>query len=311
MHIIDSKTEIKIHQYNPEIEIIKPTQDMIDFATFIEDLEIEKRKCYLGPSTKTEVVTNTKDFFNRHFKLNKVPYKGTIRNKIDVQVLRHVPGTKLPLKFHNSLIRYIDPFELPLLFTSKELIECMVVENTTFIQNEDFMKNMQVSYREIILPNQITELTESSYVHEITHTQLTHQKGIVKEYFNSEVLPIFLELLNIHESQKHTTLEPLQDAIRLVELYQQLYLLEEHNKGIKEVEEDDLIKSSKYTQSIFIALGLFTNYYYGSPSLKKYILNSIQNIFNGDLQLEELLDEFELSIATVTKDENVKKYLKR
>ena len=55
--------------------------------------------------------------------------------------------------------------------------------------------------------------------------------------------------------------------------------------------QEDLINASKYAQSIIKALGLFTEYYYGTPSLKKYILNSIQNIFNGSLQLEELLEE--------------------
>ena len=99
-------------------------------------------------------------------------------------------------------------------------------------------------------------------------------KGIIKKYYNSEVLSIFLELLNVYESKKQEKLLPLQNACRLTELYQELYMLEEHSKGIKEYEHNDLIEASKYTESIFKAYGLFTEYLLGSNALKKYILNS-------------------------------------
>lgn len=309
MNLIDKETEIAIHGYNPVIEALKPTPEMIDFATFIEDLRIDKKSFYLGPSTKEEVLANSKDFFNRHFKLNKVPFKGNLRNKLDISVLRHVPGTELPLKIHNSLIPYIDPLKLPVSFSSQTITECMVVENVTLIQNPMFINGMKLSFKEIILPAQITELIESSYVHEITHTQLAHLKGIIKNYYNSEVLSIFLELLNIYESKKQETLLPLQNACRLTELYQILYMLEEQSKGVKEYEYDELINASKYTESIFKAYGLFTEYLLGSNALKKYILNSIQNIFNGNLQLEDLLDEFELTTSMIAKDNRVKKVL--
>ena len=309
MNLIDKETEIAIHGYDRVIEVLKPTPEMIDFATFIEDLRIDKKPFYLGPSTKEEVLTNSKDFFNRHFILNKVPYKGNLRNKLDISVLRHVPGTELPLKIHNSLIPYIDPLKLPVSFSSQTLTECILVENVTLIQTTQFITGMKLSFKEIILPAQITELTESSYVHEITHTQLAHLKGIIKKYYNSEVLSIFLELLNVYESKKQEQLLPLQNACRLTELYQELYMLEEHSKGIKEYEHNDLVEASKYTESIFKAYGLFTEYLLGSNALKKYILNSIQNIFNGNLQLEDLLDEFELTTSMIAKDNRLKKVL--
>lgn len=309
MNLIDKKTEIAIHGYEPIKEILVPDKNLIDFATFIEYLEINKRPYYLGPSTKEEIIKGATDFFNRHFKLAKIPYKGQIRNKLDLIALKRLPGTELPLRFHNSLIRYIDPLSLPVNFSSSDLTECMVVENVTLIDTPDFINRMKVSFKEIILPTQITELTENSYVHEITHTQLVHIKGIIKSYYNSEVLSIFLELLNVYESPKQQTLLPLANAVRLTELYQELYMLEEQSKGIKQYDNDDLIDASKYTESIFKAYGLFTEYLLGSPALKKYILNSIQNIFNGTLQLEELLEEFELNSSSIAKDNRVKKVL--
>ena len=309
MEIIDIETEIKMHGYDELTGIVAPKKEIIDFASFIEDLEIEKKSFYLDKSTKSEVINNTKAFFASKFKLNKVPYKGAIRSKLDKPILTYIPGQEIPLKLHNSFISYVSPFDLPLEFSSADMTECMVVENATFIRNDDFLKRMKITYRSIILPTQIHELTESSYVHEITHTQLAHLKGSIKNYFNREVLSIFLEMLNIYESKKSSTLLPLQDAIRLTELYQEIYMLEEQHRGIKKHNNEDLIHASVYSESIFKAYGLFTEYILGTTALKKYILNSIQNIFNGNLQLEELLDEFEITSSSVSQDERVKKVL--
>ena len=310
MKIIDKETELKIHGHNPLEGIIIPTKEEIDFATLIEDLDIPSRSFYLGPYNKHKAIKEAQDFFNRHFTLHKIPYKNELRCDIDRFLLIHLPGIKIPLKVHN-IARNIHPFNLPIRYTGEELTSCMVVENVTYLATEYFIDNMKVSFKEIILPPTITELTSSSYVHEITHTQLAHIKGIIKNYYNSEVLSIFLEILSIYESPLVDQLLPLQDAIRLTELYEELYQLEEHNKGVKEYPREDLIDASKYSESIIKAYGLFVEYYYGTPSLRKYILNSIQNIFNGNLVLEELLDEFELESSKVVTNNQVLSYFKR
>lgn len=310
MNIIDKETEIKIHGYDKPGDILIPSPSIIDFATFLEDLEIEKRKYYLGPSTKQEVLTNAQAFFNRHFTLHQVPYKGNIRCKIDKYILRYVPGIELPLKIHN-ISRHIHPFNLPVRFTSSSLVECMVVENVTYINVEEFLKKMNLSFKEIILPPTINELTESSYVHEITHTQLAHQRGIIRNYYNSEIPSIFMELLNVHESPKQDTLLPLQDAIRMTELYDLLYRLESVHKNIQEEPYDDLIDATKYTESIIKAYGLFVEYYYGTPALKKYILTCIQNMLDGNLELEELLDEFEITVESSINNPKLTRYFLR
>lgn len=310
MYIIDKETEIKVHGYEPLQDILVPDPKIIDFATFIEDMEIHKRKYYLNPSTTQEVLQNSKAFFNRNFKLHKVPYKGDIRSKLDKYILKYIPGIEAPLKIHN-ISRYIDPFKIPVRFTSSSLTECMVVENVTCIQIDEFLNRMQISFKEIILPPQITELTESSYVHELTHTQLAHQRGVIKNYYNSEVPSIFMELLNVYESNKSNTLLPLQDAVRLTELYDTLYRLESHSKGVTNEPYEDLIDATKYSESIFKAYNLFVEYYYGSNSLRKYILTSIQNILDGNLQLEELLDEFEITIHSSIDNPKLTRYFLR
>lgn len=310
MNIIDKETEIKVHGYEPLGDILIPDKKIIDFATFIEDLEIDKRKYFLGPSTKQEVLTNTQNFFNRNFKLHKIPYKGNLRCKLDKYILRYVPGIEIPLRIHN-VSRTINPLRLPVRFSSSSMVECMVVENVTFISVDEFLNRMQISFKEIILPPQITELTESSYVHELTHTELAHQRGIIKNYYNSEIPSIFMELLNIHESSKANTLLPLQDAVRLTELYDILYRLESVHKKVTTEPYEDLIDATKYAESIIKAYHLFVEYYYGTPALKKYILTCIQNLLDGNIQLEDILDEFEITVDSSINNPNLIKYFTR
>lgn len=308
MKIIDKDTELRIHGHDSLGPILRPNAKIIDFATFIEEMEIDKRSYYLGPSTKKESISEAINFFNRHFKLHKIPYKNELRCDIDKFVLKHLPGIKIPLKIHN-VARNIHPFNLPVRYTGETMIECMVVENVTYIATDYFIDNMKLSFKEIILPPQVTQLTASSYVHEVTHTQLAHVKGIIKDYYNSEVLSIFLEILCVSENSDR--LLSLQDAMRLTELYQELYTLEENSKGVSTFSKDDLIDSTKYTTSILKAYHLFVEYYYGTPALKKYILTTIQNIFDGNLQLEELLDEFEITIDNAVDNPKLTRYFLR
>lgn len=306
MNIVQKEIEIKVHGYEPLESILIPDQKIMDFATFIEEIEIDKQKYYLHKSTKKETITNAHNFLNSHFKLHKIPYKGTTRCKLDKYILKYSPDIETALKLHN-ISRYIHPYNLPVKFTSPSIIECMVVENITFISVDEFLNRMNLSFKEIVLSPQITELTESSYVHELTHTQLAHQRGIIKNYYNSEVLSIFLEILNVYESYKTKTLLPLEDALRLTELYDILYRL----KSVNNETYEDLIEATKYAESIIKAYHLFVEYYYGSSVLRKHILTKIQNILDGKIQLEELLDEFEITTHTTINNPNVKKYFLR
>lgn len=308
--IVTKDKELLVHGHEPLNEVLNPKQDLLDFKAFIEELKLPERQYHLNYSTKQKTLSDAKNFFNRNFKLHKIPYKGELRCSLDYYILRYVPGIEVPLRLHN-ITRYINPFDLPIEYSTEEQNDCMVVENITYMDSEEFLKRMKISFQKIVLPPTITELTESSYVHEITHTQLIHVKGIIKDYYNSEVLSIFLELLNIYESVNQQNLLPLEDCARTIELCENLNILISHANGTILSSEEDLIDTTKYSISILKAYGLFIEYINGSSSLKKYILNSIQNIFNGDLFLEELLDEFELTPERITKDEKVLSYFSR
>lgn len=307
INIISKENEIKMHGYEKMPDMLKPDSKILETIDNIASLNLEKKKYILNHSSKKVILTNTKRFMQSHFKLHKIPYKNSIMSKIDYYTLLKINDIEKCLNLYNKLKIDINPFSLPVHFSSSNISECMVVENATFIQDDYFLKNINISYRSIILPPSVTEITESSYVHEITHTQLTHVKGIIKEYYNSEILSIFLELLNLLETPNSKRLLPLGDAIRMIELQNDILILNNPNN----YQQDDLLEASKYAASISKAYGLFLEYYYGTVTTKKYILSRIQNIFDGNLQLENLLEEFNLTFENCLSDKRLIKYLTR
>lgn len=147
---------------------------------------------------------------------------------------------------------------------------------------------MKVFIERIKLSQTITSITGLSYTHEIVHTQLLRERGMVKNYKNTEVLSIFLEFVYCYEGS--FSLEEL----RRIELRRLNYFLVEFDALFKFYYENqgntiDAIMSSKYLESIVLALRLFQLYYQSNSIVKKEILCSIQNVFAGKLCLEEML----------------------
>ena len=144
-------------------------------------------------------------------------------------------------------------------------------------------------------------------VHEITHTQVLEHKGIIEDYFNGEVLPIFLELLKVYESGNQNLMD-LYDSNRFECLVDYFNCLDDSVIFPGDYTEDTLYKCSMYAESIVKAYSLFIEYVKGSSLAKKYILNGIQDIFDGNLKLEEFLSCFGITFESCFNDQKLLKY---
>lgn len=294
-----------VHEYEDRGTILKPTEK--EFWSVYEIGELKGWKDVprelLGDRSKGKILRDARSFMGRHFKLHRIPYKNLL-NGLDWIWLMHGHDMKKIAKLCNATNVKINPFSLPVEFSGNDETEVSIVTNSSYINNTEFLKYIDVSYRKIILDRRITELTESSYIHEVTHTQIS-RRGIIKNYLNSEVVPIFIELLNMYEAGSE--IQRVGDFKRVLELMDHFSVL--YTATLDDVNvEGDLINSSVYAVSILKAYELFIEYVCGTNSLKKYILNSIQNLFNGDLQLEEILDEFEITETSCLENRKLLKY---
>lgn len=298
---------IKMYGYTRP-EVIEITPPEVDAFIELESLKLSDTKVELEVMSKKEIKRNASQFMHRHFKLHKVPYKRLLSN-LDYLLLSKISNIKLSTGLCNLTCISIDPFSIPVIW-SKKYGENMVISNGNILHCEEFYKNAKIYYQGIILGENPSELSESSYVHEITHTQLTRVKGINGEYYNEEVLPIFLEMVNIYESGSDYLCK-VEDVIRITELLYHTSVIYNYKQGRVDANPDELINNSLYATSIVKAYNLFIEYFNGTPALKKYILQCVQNILDSKMPLPELLDEFEIGFESTLKDRKLMKYLTR
>lgn len=305
-NIVSKKIEIKVHGHDKLPETLIPSPKIISACNEISDSwqNIDNPQIY--PVSKRETIKYAKKFMKSKFKLHKIFYKNHL-NHLDYLVLNHIANIDTCLSINGVTGFYISPFLLPVSFCASDATGCMVVENVTYINDDHYLENMKVSFRGIHLQRVTSELSESSYVHELAHTQTLSIKGSIREYYNTEVISIFLEILNIYESYS-ADLMKINDTIRLSELFNDLNFLDYLRTDDIKATEEEILSCGKYATSIAKAYSLFIEYIKGTPALRKYILNCIQNVFDGNMQLEDILDEFEITFDSCFEDQKLLKY---
>ena len=157
----------------------------------------------------------------------------------------------------------------------------------------------------------MTEQTSSSYVHEITHTQLDSLRGSIQEYYNMEVLSIFNELFHASILDKDERILRLNDSRRIYEMSITAQELRDHHNGKSPMSRDELLDCCKYLVSDLKAYQLFAIFYSANDTLKNEILDDIQSIFDGYMTLEELLNKYEITLESIENSPQILKYYKR
>ena len=282
--------EILLRGYEKEPEIIIPTQPIIELShtlddPFLEQLPIHPEKIKIGRNS-------TINFYETFFKLQRVPY--------------YVEKKYCPFKVEKQ--GDIHPFALPIK-KEKDVDEFFGSLNEVIFFTKPFKT---IYYKSISLPYNSTELTKLAYTHEIAHSQLNHVRGLIGEYYNTEVISIFLELLHALELNDGEYLLTTHDSIRLTELK---YIIDELHKYYDRREEPEikkvLLEGSLYLQSTLQAYNLFITYYNSPIQVKKEILSTIQSLFNQEHTLEELLSRFDISLESSIDNERIKNYIRR
>lgn len=282
--------EILLRGYEQEPEIIIPTQPIIEISHVLDDPFLELLPVHQEKIKKAKNATI--DFYETFFKLQRVPF--------------YLEKKYGPFKIEKQ--GDIHPFALPIK-QEKDTDEFYGSLNEVIFFTEPFKT---IYYKSISLSSNITELSKLAYTHEIAHSQLNHVRGLIKEYYNTEVISIFLELVHAFELSDGEYLLSAHDSIRLTELK---YIIDElkkyydrrHEPEIKKV----LLEGSLYLQSTLQAYNLFIKYYNSPLTIKKEILSGIQSLFEQKHTLEELLSRFDVSFESSINKEIIHQYIRR
>lgn len=282
--------EILLRGYEKDPEIIIPTQSIIELSTILDDPFLEPLP--LHKQTLKKIKNSTINFYEKLFTLQRVPYY--IEKKFG------------PFQIQKS--GDIHPLALPIK-QLKDEDEFFGALNEVIFFTEPYKT---IYYKNISLAQNTTELSQLAYTHEIAHSQLNHVRGLIEQYYNTEVISIFLELVHALELNDGEYVLSAHDAIRLTELK---YIIDELHKYYDRREELEvkkvLLEGSLYLQSTLQAYNLFITYYNSSPQIKKEILTSIQSLFNQEYTLEDMLSKLDISFESSIDPQRIKNYIRR
>lgn len=286
---ITKDQEIIRRGLTPNPEIICPSDELIKTLTELGQHRIASTEYQIHAMKLEDALYDAHEFLNYYYKLRKVPYL-KIRKLLGLQI---------------HTIRELNPLNLPInLIEADDVFSGSVTE--IFIDRPP-----HIIFREINLTKVISEQTSSSYIHEITHTQLDRLKGSIREYYNLEVLSIFNELFHASILDKEERILKLNDSRRIHEMRVSAEELKDYHTGKSRMERDELLDCCKYLISGLKAYNLFITFYFANEELQNDILDDIQSIFDGYLTVEELLNKYEISYENSQEPKRLFKYFNR
>ena len=259
-------------------------------------------------------------FFNDYYNIHEIGYLSD--NKLKALLNNKEISTTSDISdIYNKSAKMINPFKLPINYKLDGINGGTLVTQSVLTEDEtlhkELLNKLNLYFTNIELPKRTTEVSTSSYIHEITHSQLESHKGIIEDFNNFEVLSIFNELL-----YAYNYCEPIIFKKLLTNRLNSLFL---SFNSIYEYKEANFIKSViggieygdfdyhtdiKYLISTLKALKLFIKCTGDDRVTKYHIINLINKVFNGDMTVEELLDKIEINQDNILESNYINKLLK-
>lgn len=180
--------------------------------------------------------------------------------------------------------KMIDVTYLPIKWRQKTFKNGQVNKISELTTDIDKIKEFPIIFTDIRIMNQADDLTTPVIVHEMIHTLLDRNKGIIQNMLHDEILSIYMELLTAHKMDATGNLLRLAMQDRLLNLKSQII-----EKYQNEYNGYNFSEESQYIDSTLYALALFETYKKASSKSQKSITKEINKTLNGDRTLEDTL----------------------
>ena len=310
------KHYILLHGGNPNINKLPLDHKLKEYAKNISEMHLEQYDGIELPYIhKFQVFHGAKQFMGQNFQLHPIGWLPTRRLK---RILNnHKIHSPLDVaRLYNKAGKMVDPMDLPVDFTIPNIFggrlsaQTVITDDSAFL--EEMFPHINLYFQKILLSSTLTPVTTTNYVHELTHTQLESQKGVIEQYYNGEFLSVFLEFVHAYET--NPAVFSLDYLNRLQHILVNFYSMFMHNANHpnpeREYTELDYYKDSRYTVSIVNAIAMLQYYLKSDDKMKKYIMKQIQAVFDGKMTVEDLLKKFDISFEDSLDPEIPKKILK-
>lgn len=295
-----------IHGHDTDVKLLELNEKLVNLAVMLATTEDYEKTGFKTVSVRPKLLLKeSKVFLRERFVLHKVPYADEVMLKLKLhgKIVRDESDL---LRLYNKVGIMVDPFELPVKFVNEPYYYGNVSLLTNLSDDEEFLKKMKIFFKSIDLGHKTNEMTGVCYVHEIIHTQVESLKGIVRDYYNSEVLSIFMELLYANSRSSVLFKETLKNRINM-------FLTEFHSLYNYLVDESCVVEDGKwhnviackYIVSTLKAFKMYDMYVRENEFGKSNMLWLIQKVFSGIKTLEEILIELGITYENSLEAEHV------
>lgn len=301
------KAYLLVHGHSLDYKIAYIDEEMANYIVELSSTEYETPKVRLYPIRRKKVLQTGREFYDTYFKVHDIEYATEqMVKKLNKQPMYDYDEA---LRLFNKIGKRLSPYDLPVSFSQKKETDGMLRMLCIDIDDEMFLQKMKPYFSGISLKRFPTILTPTSYIHELCHLEIESNKESIVDCNNSEMFPIFLEMLSLIEKDnllKYNINKRVEYLI--VELDK---LIDFYYKKEKGIDVYQAFSTSKYVVSIIKALRLLLLYLESNNEIRKEILLGIQSVFDNNRTVEDILSKFDINLSDSLDINVIKKLMKR
>lgn len=270
-----------------DIHPIELTSELLYIADMLQDLK-QPRISQLSDENFNELIYKGKlPFLENSLDLTSIPFiPYNLLRKLEMVSKYEAMDFNSFMNLVNNYLFTLEPFNIPILFDDTLGFEGGYCNPVFLGINEKIEK---LIFTEFVITNKLSILTSGIYAHEIVHSQLEFNNG-VNNYIHSEVLPIFFDKLTaLYINDNYETLK-INEKLRFIRLLNAIDSYKNKNLSLYHK-----TKLSMGIISILEAEKLFNIYLYGTNNDKDNIIANINDVLLGNKQVEDLLEETEIT----------------
>ncbi len=262
--------------------------------------KIEKTQALFPPKTSLDRISEDQllaksqelmlSFFgDMDFNVNQLNQNNLIASlPADFAYIDYEEGSRMLLKIVEAKKKIMSIFDLPIVTASN-----FAIETLDYPRNDwTFLQNAPICFYKIYSSSNFGELGICSLVHEYIHALTLRNKGSIENYYNMELLSIFMELvtadslgLDVLRDMELKKINLLNTDIRRLEgtvVNDQLVI---HDRKLEQ-------RAKIYIIGTMLAESLFDLYLTGD---QEEMLDDVKMVLQGQDTLETLLGDYQVS----------------
>lgn len=305
------KLKNELFGYKKNNQILRDTKGLEQVEKTISVLP-ECTRVNLPEISLEEVKSGARTFYGRYFTLHEVATL-SVNTLMENQayITQSTTGAEIAEKM-NALCTFKNPFDIPV-----DLIEGHSMIGETYkpviiCAAPGFKERFLGPFSQITLGNNLTTLSIATYIHEIAHVLTESHIGYTEDFYHKEIISIFLEKVAALELDPSGELLRLSERIRFRNLADLLNVYKNINTIIRLglIDAVTLFTNSCYIESTLLATKLFDNYQkLRKPQQKEKLLEKIQQIFDGEITVEDLLASERITMAQAKDISLIKRHI--